>query len=95
MIARSESNTKKKILTLMGERSIYLLVHSGKSKSLDFGLGPKGRTRNQIEEFFMPELKLVELFAESRRAAVPSVLLCAFWCNFIDIFGGVIKWNFG
>ncbi|MGO9482521.1 MAG: hypothetical protein ACLP05_12180 [Candidatus Kryptoniota bacterium] len=44
----------------MGERSIYLLVHSGKSKSLDFGLGPKGRTRNQIEEFFMPELKLVD-----------------------------------
>jgi SAM-dependent methyltransferase len=50
---------KEKLLSLMSGDSEYVLVHCSKSKKLDFGLGPKPKTRDDIENFFAPELDLV------------------------------------
>lgn len=56
---------KKQILALMSERCSYVLVHFAKRNKLDLGLGPKPKTRNQIEDFFKPELKLVDFQPET------------------------------
>ena len=64
---KKRAKYKDKLLTLMTERSSYVLLHFGKSKALDFGLGPKGKSKEEIERFFGPELKLVDFLPRAGR----------------------------
>jgi cyclopropane fatty-acyl-phospholipid synthase-like methyltransferase len=57
---RKRVKYKEKLLSLMSDRANYVLLHISKSKPLDFGLGPKGKSKDEIERFFGPELRLVE-----------------------------------
>ena len=56
---------KEKILELMSERVQYVLVHFGEKKKSDFGLGPRPKTKDEIEKFFSPDLKLIDFLTNS------------------------------
>jgi len=56
---------KSRLLEMMSPQSHYVLIHAGKADMLDFGIGPRPRTKEQIETFFMPELKLVDFRSET------------------------------
>jgi len=62
---RKRMKYKEKILGLMSDRLQYVLVHFGEKKKSDFGLGPKPKTKDEIENFFMPELKLVDFMTNA------------------------------
>jgi len=57
---RKRIKYKEKILNLMSDRSEYVLLHFGKRDKADLGLGPRPKSRDEIEEFFLPELELVD-----------------------------------
>jgi SAM-dependent methyltransferase len=58
---------KRKLLTWLdlreglGRKPEYILVHFGKKNFFDLSLvGPRKRTKSEVEEFFAPELNLVD-----------------------------------
>ena len=62
---RKRLEYKKKILELMSVRCQYVLLHAGKKNKSDFGLGPKPKTRAELEQFFMPQLSLIDFIPDS------------------------------
>ncbi len=56
---------KKRVLTLMSESAQYVLVHTANTNRLDFGLGPRSRSRDELEAFFGPELELVDFLGDA------------------------------
>lgn len=45
--------------------SLYVLLHFAKRHFFDLGLvGPQRKTREDIERFFAPELRLTEFYSE-------------------------------
>ena len=71
---RNRPRYKRSIISSMHRQSNYLLLHSTKTNLLDLGFGPRPKTKDQIAEFFMPELKLVDF--EARTGGKP---MSQFW----------------
>jgi len=63
---RKRIEYKKKIVGLMSYRMQYVLVHFGERRKSDFGFGPRPKTKDEIEKFFMPELRLVDFSADNK-----------------------------
>jgi len=62
---QSRIKYKRKILSLLSDQSNYVLIHSAKANLFDLGFGPRPRAKEQIIEFFMPELKLLDFRSET------------------------------
>jgi len=57
---RKRVKYKERLLSLMSKRSNYVLLHFSKPNLFDLGLGPRGKSKDEVERFFEPELKLVD-----------------------------------
>ncbi len=54
---------REKLVDWLAEDGQYVLVHFSRNHS--FGIGPRGRKREEIEEFFGPDLKLENFLPET------------------------------
>lgn len=56
---------KERLLAMTSPSAHYVLVHASNTKKLDFGIGPRSRSRSELETFFGPELKLADFRMDS------------------------------
>jgi SAM-dependent methyltransferase len=75
---------KERLLSWLAPGGDYVLGHWGKKHALDWlPIGPRRRSREQIEKLFSPELQEIQyeqqLMTNVPRPFGPTVLVMAFW----------------
>ncbi|MBI4670178.1 MAG: class I SAM-dependent methyltransferase [Chloroflexi bacterium] len=74
----SRKRYKVQLLKWLDPSSLYGLLHFAKRHFFDFGLvGPQRKTREDIERFFAPELRLTEFYAETGKKPLNQYLFLA------------------